>query len=203
MLAPARWKFLGSAIAAWLLAGCSTGPGPVAPGVGTSAPPESGIASPLSAPSRVTNPLPAGTLDRDPCRALTPGQLTNLLGATTLGEPSDSGIARTCSWANNDRGSLITIQFVYIWRDGLGHVYANRDAGFFKEMDPVQGFPVVAYGPDDERSIGRCGVAIGVADNAAFEADATISRSNVGKTDACDAARRIGDAVVTTLKGVA
>ncbi|WP_328606706.1 DUF3558 domain-containing protein [Amycolatopsis sp. NBC_00345] len=196
-----HWKVLGFGVAACMLAGCSSGPGPATPNTSTPSSPESGAASSVFAPPKITNPLPAGTLDGDPCRALTPSQLTTFLGASATGKPSDSGLAKTCHWANNDRGSLITVQFVYIWRDGLGHVYAKKDRGFFEELAPVQGYPVVAYGSRDDRSTGRCGVAVGIADNAAFEADATISRSNVGKTDACDAARRISDAVVTTLKG--
>jgi hypothetical protein len=148
----------------------------------------------------VTNPLPPGTIDRNPCEVLNSSQIVTLLGAPAQGESKDTGIAKTCHWANLDRGSSVTVQLVYAWTDGLGHVYAKKNEGFFENLEPVQGYPVVAYGPSDERSTGRCGVAVGIADNAAFEADATISRSNVGTADACDAARRVADAAVTTLK---
>jgi hypothetical protein len=139
-------------------------------------------------------------MDRDPCGVLSATQVSNLLGTSALGESKDTGIAKTCSWANLDSGSLVTVQLVYAWSDGLGRVYAKKNEGFFENLEPVQGYPVVAYGPSDERSTGRCGVAVGIADNAAFEADATISRSKVGQADACDAARRVADAAVTTLK---
>jgi hypothetical protein len=43
--------------------------------------------------------------------------------------------------------------------------------------------------------------ATALADNAAFDADVTISRSALDRTDGCDCAHRIGDAAVTTLKG--
>ncbi|MDT8913551.1 DUF3558 domain-containing protein [Amycolatopsis sp. PS_44_ISF1] len=184
------------ALAAALTACADRDPGPSA----RTAPDPSPVGT---APPKVAHPMPAGVLGSDPCRALTPSQLTTLLGSPVhSGGPEPSGVANTCSWGNLDHRSLITLQFVFIWQDGLGHVYAKRNEGFFRELQPVQGFPVAAYGPDDESSLGRCGIAVGVADNAAFEVDATISLSHIGKTDPCEAARRIADAVITTLNAV-
>ncbi|WP_329072052.1 DUF3558 domain-containing protein [Amycolatopsis sp. NBC_01480] len=183
-----------------LLSACSSDPGHATP---SAAPWSSGpgVTPSDPAPPKIASPLPAGALNGDPCQALTPGQVTTLLGVPATGEAQDTGLAHMCHWANLDRGSSISVQFVYAWPDGLRAVYAKKNEGFFKELDPVQGYPVTAYGPEDDRPTGRCSVAVGVADNAAFEADATISRSKVGQADACDSARRISDAVITTLKG--
>ena len=198
-----RLAAVGLAASALILSACSGNPGtaqPSSPAGLSQAPSAAGSGAP-----KVPNPLPAGTLDRDPCSTLTAGQISTLLGTSSpdVQPAKDTGVAKACHWANLDRGSGISVQLVYAWNDGLGHVYAKKNEGFFKELAPVQGYPTVAYGPSDDRSTGRCGVAIGISDTMAFEADATISRSNVGKpgADPCDAARRIGDAVVTTLKG--
>jgi hypothetical protein len=186
---------LGLGVFALVLSGCSSDPGHALPSTGTPQSTGSG-----AAPPKIANPLPSGTLDGDPCAALTSNQVIDLLGVSTTGKALDSGVAKTCHWANLDRGSSLTVQFVYAWRDGLGHVYTKKNEGFFQELEPIQGYPVVAYGQEDGRPTGRCSVAVGVADNAAFEADVTISRSNVGRGNACDSARRIGNDVVTTLK---
>ncbi|GAB3368511.1 DUF3558 domain-containing protein [Amycolatopsis echigonensis] len=195
-----RRAVLGLAASALALSACSSTPG-TAQTPPTAGPSPTTSTAGSGAP-KVANPLPAGTLDRDPCSTLTAAQVNALLGASATGEPQDTGVAKMCHWANLDRGSGISVQLVYAWKDGLGHVYAKKNEGFFKELEPVQGYPTVAYGPSDDSSTGRCGVAIGISDTMAFEADATISRSNVGKpgSDPCEAARRIGDAVVTTLK---
>ncbi len=201
MTVHARLALLGIAASTLLLSACSGNPGNAQPTTSPGSSQTTAAAGPGT--PKVTNPLPPGTLDRDPCSTLTASQVNTLLGTAATGEPQDTGIAKMCHWANADRGSGISVQLVYAWKDGLGHVYAKKNEGFFKELEPVQGYPAVAYGPSDDSSTGRCGVAIGVSDTMAFEADATISRSNVGKpgSDPCDAARRIGDAVVTTLKG--
>ncbi|MBB1152480.1 DUF3558 domain-containing protein [Amycolatopsis dendrobii] len=197
-----RLAAVGLATSALVLSACSGNPGtaqPSSPAVPSQSPSAAGSGAP-----KVPNPLPAGTLDRDPCSTLTAGQISTLLGTSSpdVQPAKDTGVAKACHWANLDRGSGISVQLVYAWKDGLGHVYAKKNEGFFKELAPVQGYPAVAYGPSDDSSTGRCGVAIGISDTMAFEADATISRANVGKpgSDPCEAARRIGDAVVTTLK---
>ena len=169
-----------------------------------SATPESRPApSPSNAAPTIAQPLPASLIQGDPCTVLTPAQIGTLFTGTPTRTPvaTDSGVAKYCSWGDDARGSLIAIQLVYAWKHGLADVYAKRGQGFFKELAPVQGYPVVAYGPSDERARGMCSVAIGIADNAAFEADATVGRSAVGKGDPCDDARKVADLAVTTLKG--
>ena len=186
---------LSTAALSTMVLGCSGDEhGPASPTTSTTALPD-------TTPPTIAHPLPAKTLSGDPCRALTPQQVTTLLGVAATGEGQDTGLAHMCHWANLDRGSSMSVQFVYAWSHGLRNVYARRNKGFFKELDPVQGYPLAAYGPEDDRATGRCSTAVGVADNAAFEADATISRSKVGHADACGSAYRIDGAVVTTLKG--
>ncbi|MEC3980851.1 DUF3558 domain-containing protein [Amycolatopsis sp. H20-H5] len=187
------------------LAACSTKPGtaqPLPSSSPTAQPSGSSQGNPGSGLPTITNPLPASVIQGDPCSVLTTAQLATLFSATPhRNAATDTGAAKSCSWSDLDKGSLVGIQLVYAWQDGLGHVYAKKNEGFFKELEPLHGYPVVAYGPSDDRSTGRCSVAVGVAGNAAFQADATLARSKVGQADPCDAARNIADLALTTLKG--
>ncbi|MFF4599451.1 DUF3558 domain-containing protein [Amycolatopsis sp. NPDC001319] len=168
--------------------------------------PEPGaVQSPSSAgPSapKIDSPLPATLVQGDPCAALTSAQVDSLFSNTPTRSPAaeDTGAAKSCSWGDDARGSLVGIQFVYAWKHGLADVYATQGRGFFKVLSPVQGYPVVAYGPSDQRSKGMCNVAVGIADNAAFEADVQFANSAVGTGDPCDDARKVADLAVTTLK---
>uniref|UniRef100_UPI003F4982DB DUF3558 domain-containing protein n=1 Tax=Amycolatopsis sp. CA-096443 TaxID=3239919 RepID=UPI003F4982DB len=192
---PARAGIPALALVLAAAAGCASTAPP------TTAPSAAAPAAPTGGAPAIAHPLPASLIRTDPCRTLTPAQVHDLLGVAAPGHPSDSGIAAVCHWADLDRGSSVTVQFVYAWTDGLGRVYAKKDEGFFRELEPVQGYPIVAYGPTDDSPSGRCGVAVGIAATAAFEADATLPRSSVGREDPCQAARRIADAVLTTAKG--
>ncbi|MFF0146538.1 DUF3558 domain-containing protein [Amycolatopsis sulphurea] len=184
-----------------VLAACSgTTAGTATPGP-SSAPVASSSGLPVPT---IANPLPASLVRGDPCKALTDAQIGGLFTNTPTRSPAakDTGVAKSCSWGDDDRGSLVGIQFVYAWKRGLTDVYATQGrGGFFKVLAPAQGYPVVAYGPRDERSRGMCSVAVGIANDAAFEADATFARSAVGTGDPCEDARKVADLALTTLKG--
>jgi hypothetical protein len=189
-------------VATSLLTACSSEPGTPKPVPSSEAVVSGGKQLPSAGAPKVAMPLPSSLIKGDPCKALTAEQIKALFsGAQPELQPArDTGAAMQCRWANIDLGSSVGIQLVYAWNDGLSRVYATKGQGFFKELEPVQGYPVVAYGPTDDRSSGMCSVAVGIADNAAFEADAALARSKVGQSDPCDAARKIADFAVTTLK---
>lgn len=179
------------------LTGCSgTTPGTPEPSASSTA-----LSTDPSVP-KITSPLPPALIQGDPCAALTSAQVNGLFSKTPTRSPAakDTGVAKSCSWGDDSRGSLVGIQFVYAWKRGLADVYATQGRGFLKVLAPVQGYPVVAYGPSDERSKGMCNVAVGIADNAAFEADVQFASSAVGQGDPCDDARKVADLAVTTLK---
>ncbi|MET9263031.1 DUF3558 domain-containing protein [Amycolatopsis sp. NPDC004079] len=166
--------------------------------------PSSDAQRPSSEVPKVASPLPASLVQGDPCKVLTDAQVKTLFsGVSPEVQPSqDTGVAKQCRWSNPSRGSGIGVQLVYAWKDGLGHVYAKKNEGFFEELAPVQGYPVVAYGPTDDRPTGRCSVAIGIADDAAFEVDVKLADSQAGKgADPCQDAQHVADLAVTTLKG--
>jgi hypothetical protein len=179
-----------------VIAGCSGATG------GSATPESSPAPSPSNAAPAIAQPLPASLIQGDPCTVLTPAQVATLFTGTPTRDPAadDTGVAKYCAWGDNVRGSLVSIQLVYAWKNGLATVYAKQGQGFFKVLAPVQGYPVVAFGPSDERADGRCSVAVGIANDAAFEADVKVANSAVGKGDPCDDARKVADLAVTTLK---
>lgn len=152
----------------------------------------------------VASPLPASLIKGDPCKALTAEQVKTLFSGVEpdVGPARDTGAAMQCTWANLDRGSSVGIQLVYAWENGLDTVYSKKaEAELFEELEPVQGYPVVAYGPTDDRQTGRCNLAVGIADDAAFEADVKVADAKAGEVDPCEDARKVADLAVTTMKG--
>ncbi|PKV92933.1 uncharacterized protein DUF3558 [Amycolatopsis echigonensis] len=200
-----RIPLLTLALAAGLVACSGNGgkadpPGQSLPGAES---PSSNAQQPASDTPKIANPLPASLVQGDPCKVLTDAQVKTLFsGVSPAVQPSqDTGVAKQCRWSNPSRGSGIGVQLVYAWKDGLGHVYAKKNEGFFKELAPVQGYPVVAYGPSDDRATGRCSVAVGIADDAAFEVDVKLANDQVGSSaDPCQDAQHVADLAVITLK---
>ncbi|MET9260498.1 DUF3558 domain-containing protein [Amycolatopsis sp. NPDC004079] len=184
-----------------VLAACGGNAGNPDPVLGTESP--SKARKPSAGVPTVASPLPASLVQGDPCTVLTDAQVKTLFsGATPQVQPSqDTGVAKQCRWSNPSRGSGIGVQLVYAWKDGLGHVYAKKNEGFFEELAPVQGYPAVAYGPTDDRATGRCSVAIGIADDAAFEVDVKLADSQAGKgADPCQDAQHVADLALATMR---
>jgi hypothetical protein len=183
------------------LAGCSDdtpgGPSPSSPNTSAEA-----RQLPYAGAPVVENPMPASVIQRDPCTVLTAGQIAELFDTPPAPQSDDSGIAKTCRWSDPRQGSSVNIQLVYAARDGLSQFYATKDAGdLWQPLEPVQGYPVVAYGAIDTReTTASCGVVVGIADNMVFEADVNVSDSKAGDADPCLVARRVADLAITTLK---
>lgn len=192
-------------IASLSIAGCSGAeePGtPITPGGSTAPPSPAGKQLPYAGAPTVENPLPASVMDRDPCTVLPAEAVTELLSGPQPGERKDTEVATFCSWSNGEKGSFVAIQLIHGAKDGLSQFYAKKDeAAYFEAQQPIQGYPVAAYGPvDDRQQGGACGVVVGIADDLVFEADATLSRANRGTADPCQVVRRVAEAALTELK---
>jgi hypothetical protein len=87
---------------------------------------------------------------------------------------------------------------------GLTSVYEAKGKQYqlFEPLESVEGFPVVAYGVNDERTTrGRCAIAMGVSDTQAVDIHVAQSESNIGKKDPCAAARDVASQVLNNLRG--
>jgi hypothetical protein len=67
-------------------------------------------------------------------------------------------------------------------------------------MDPIEGYPVVAYGAIDRRDKGACSVVVGASDEIAFEVALQQSAANIGKKDPCETGAIVAEMVVETMK---
>jgi hypothetical protein len=88
---------------------------------------------------------------------------------------------------------------------GLTSVYKARGKqySFFMPLDAIDGYPIVAYGPVDERvSRGRCTIALGTSDTQAVDINIARSEEKIGKKDPCAAAHDVAAKVLGNLRTV-
>lgn len=196
-------------ISAGLAAACTSTTG------GTASPAPSGSAS-AGAPStdpdvpKVAQPLDASKYVTNPC-GLVPQDLMASLQYTKPGEYHPQGNSPTnmagpsCAWNRGEGvGADIILGTGNRDRGGGGlagtyDAYRHRERVLFLERAPdVEGYPAIYYGPNDERSMGTCIMAVGIADDLSFSVQA---QGYEAQNDSCAAASQIAAAVIKTLKG--
>jgi hypothetical protein len=111
----------------------------------------------------------------------------------------------TCAW-DSVSVSQAGVGVIFMSADELGltSVYEAKGKQYqlFEPLESVEGFPVVAYGVNDERTTrGRCAIAMGVSDTQAVDIHVAQSESNIGKKDPCAAARDVASQVLDNLRG--
>ncbi|WP_410637678.1 DUF3558 family protein [Amycolatopsis sp. lyj-346] len=151
----------------------------------------------------VPNPLPAQALEGSPCEsALTTSQVSHFLGQPTPAKPSDTELGPMCQWSSaSGSGAGITVAYQTKSERGIGLAYENvkPKAARWQPLEPVQGFPAVAYtNTDDNRA---CVIVVGVTDQLAFSTALTLGDKSAAEGKDCfDAAPDVADAVLTNLK---
>jgi hypothetical protein len=176
---------------------------------GTSKAPASTTTAPSSTASAnsdvptVPSPLPATALDGSPCdSALTSSQITHFLGQSTPAKPSDTELGPMCQWSSaSGSGAGITVAYQTESDQGIGLAYGNvkPKAARWQPLEPVQGFPAVAYtNTGDKRA---CVIVVGVTDKLAFSTGLTLGDKAASEGKDCfDAAPEVADTVLTNLK---
>lgn len=158
---------------------------------------------PYAGAPAVTEPLDTEQFQQDPCRALTTTQ-ANDLNVGSPGMLRDGGLGKACEFrGKSDRGALVEIASMDENPYGVSAMYqAHEDEklAFFEPLEPVEGYPAVAYGVLDYRKDGECSVVTGTSDEIAFEIVLRLSAKNVGKKDPCDTAAMVAGMVVQTMK---
>ncbi|MBE8521218.1 DUF3558 domain-containing protein [Amycolatopsis sp. H6(2020)] len=184
-----------------LLSACNGTPKPPETATPTTAP--SSSASANSDVPAVPSPLPATALDGNPCEsALDSSQITHFLGQSTPAEPSETQLGPMCQWSSaSGSGAGITVAYQTKSEQGIGLSYENvkPKAARWKPLDPIQGFPAVAYANfDNKRS---CVIVVGVTDKLAFSTALTLGDKSAAEGKDCfDAAPGVADTVLTNLK---
>jgi hypothetical protein len=192
------------------LTACSpTTPGkPSASSDTVSTSPSSGPGNAVPAPGvpKVTHPIDVARFKQAPCDALKDSQVADLLGSAVSGKPDlEAPAGPTCAW-DSASVSQAGVGVIFMSADELGltSVYEAKGKQYqlFEPLESVEGFPVVAYGVNDERTTrGRCAIAMGVSDTQAVDIHVAQSESNIGKKDPCAAARDVASQVLNNLRG--
>lgn len=172
------------------------------PSSDTSAPGE--VELPYAGAPKVDNPLDTTRFQQDPCQSLTATQAQEL-NVNSPGEPREAPLGNACEFrGRSDRGALVEVAFQDKHPFGLSAVYqANEDGklDFFDELDPIEGYPAVAWAGTDDRPNGGCAVDVGVSDEIAFSLVVRLSQANVGEKDPCDTAAMVAGLALQTMKG--
>lgn len=160
-------------------------------------------ASPGYGAPSVENPLDLGHFLQNPCDGLTDAQVTEFFGAGNKSHAdADGTVGPECTWAK-DRvvNGGIHLTFPTIGDGGISDVYRNRETyGLFSELEPADGYPVVAHGAVDKTGSGECAVSVGTSDQATFTVSLVLGQDRVGSIDPCTAAREVAVAVIENIE---
>jgi len=198
-----------------VLAGCTT----TSPGTAVPAPDATGTEStsnpaptsdenpsgdelPSDGAPKVDNAIDTTRFQEDPCLTLT-SQQAQQLAVPFPGKPDSTAVGNGCRWRNADTNGSVGINFLTRFPRGLSNIYKGEKEGkwaFFEEIDPIAGYPAVAYDIVDDRSVGSCAVAVGASDEIVFDLDLQLPKANVDQEDPCKAVADVAELFVQTMK---
>ncbi|MCR6489530.1 DUF3558 domain-containing protein [Amycolatopsis sp. OK19-0408] len=181
-----------------LLAGCTGERGTAQP---ASTSPAAEL--PNSGAPKVENPLPAKVLDGSPCdTALTATQVSDVLGDTGQGKSQDEALGPLCQWdSSSGSGAGLTVGYDTKSDQGISLSYKNTKpkSTLWKELEPVQTYPAIAYGDQSDKRL--CNVVVGVSDELTYGVTLTLGdKAAADGKDACELGRTVADMVMTNLK---
>ncbi|WP_410621630.1 DUF3558 domain-containing protein [Amycolatopsis sp. cmx-8-4] len=166
--------------------------------------PDSATSLPGPGVPKVDDPIDVTHFKQAPCDALTVDQVTELLGPGVTPKPDlDAPAGPSCS-VNPPRVTQASVLLIFGNVDQLGLTSVYRaQYRFFMPLNPVDGYPIAAYGlADDRTNHGKCQIAIGTSDRQTVDIGIAQSEENIGKKDPCEAARGVASYVIDNLRGV-
>ncbi|MEV6905628.1 DUF3558 domain-containing protein [Amycolatopsis sp. NPDC051071] len=193
--------------AALALSACSTPTtnGTPTPTSGGTSPSPSNPASPAPGVPKVGNPIDLTRVKQSPCSALTSTQAKDLLGQSVESKGREGQFGPACLWSIPSAiRPHVDVLFSNLPDSGTARFYAAKgtDYKLLEPIEPIDGYPLTAYGTEDERtSKGRCAVALGTSNTETISIALEQSEANIGKKDPCDAAREAAIRVLTTIRG--
>ncbi|MEV7091866.1 DUF3558 domain-containing protein [Amycolatopsis sp. NPDC051045] len=152
---------------------------------------------------KVEAPIDIGRFKQAPCDSLSISQITELLGtAVTPKTDLNAPGGPSCSiHPPQVTQAAVLVIFNNVDNRGLTGVY-QAQYKFFLPLEPVDGYPVVAYGlADDRASRGSCQIAIGTSDEQTVDIGVTQSEDNIDRKDPCEAARGVASYVLGNVRG--
>src|SRR5215217_2309854 len=135
---------------------------------------------------KIDQPLNLDRYRQNPCEALSRQQITDFLGSEIPAEPH---LVFDCIWQKHDESQAsIHVFFGTASIENLSNL-KEKEYPFFKPLESIAGYPTVAYGKTNEYSMGRCSLATGTSDDAAFDTLVSLGKNFIGEKDPCAAAR--------------
>ena len=206
MTSPRIWLAAIATVSAMALAACDSEPTspPTSTPTTTSSPVPSTPTDPENQAPKVRNPLDIKEFIDDPCRSLTPAQLTEL----QLVDPKENlgGAYESEVGCGYNLGPTIDmtayVNYFPRIKNGLTYIYTDhRPATPSPYWTPteIDGYPAVVRAPLKDRT--RCHVDVGISDTTFF--DVTYYYYNWDHwdgRDTCAAAKAIATAVLTNIK---
>ncbi|MFC3449775.1 DUF3558 domain-containing protein [Amycolatopsis speibonae] len=193
--------------AALALTACSTPTtnGTSTPTSGGTNPSPSKSTSPAPEVPKVNKPIDLAQIKQAPCNALTEAQAKELLGPTTetAGQP-DGAAGPACRWSvPSTTRPRVNVIFSKTPDGGTASVYKAKGGAyeFVEPLEPIDGYPLTAYGAKDERPSGKCSVALGASDTETIDIALELSEANIGKKEPCAIAREAAIRVLATVRG--
>jgi hypothetical protein len=152
----------------------------------------------------VAVPIDTTEFQQKPCSTLTEAQVTELLGPDAKPKEDPNDLAGpSCFW-HPTSVTQAAVSIIYGTKNhrGLTAVYEQQGTTFplFVPMDPIEGYPTVAYGQADLRSKGTCAIALGTSNQQIVDVSVALSEANVGKKDPCEAAHKVTATVLNNLR---
>ncbi|NUT97160.1 MAG: DUF3558 domain-containing protein [Saccharothrix sp.] len=137
----------------------------------------------------------------DPCKILTPANLSALGGTFDPAAREDSPNGPGCGWVGTDVTKDSSYRIVLVVKGATLETYreSSKTLKVFREAT-VAGYPAVSY--DTASGTKDCTTVIGTSDKDAVLVQANIApndKANAGKP--CDASEKLGATVIGILKG--
>lgn len=177
---------------------------------GTPVPTSAGVVSGSPVPE-VSTPLDASGYLNSPCEIVAQNSLSKL-GYTDTGQnrtEDSNGTSAisgpSCGWLHPDSAKTISVLLQTGNREnGLGGLDGNYRAyqqGQYAYWEParIDGYPAAYSDISDMREQGRCRLIVGIADDLAFDVQASSYFDQPNQ--ACIDAKQVAEQVIATLKG--
>jgi hypothetical protein len=165
--------------------------------------------SPGSGEPYIENPLDTSSIDNTPCDVTSKEQIESLPGTIrNMMTESLGGNSQTCAWVfeGKDGYSLGSVR-AGINREagtnGLQTLYKEEAAGnlgYFEELDPIKGYPVVAY-ERATKNQGDCTMAVGFRNDVVYLISIGLRDDHPNYDDPCTIGRKIAEFGIEYLQG--
>lgn len=165
----------------------------------TTEPPEG-----LQGAPKVQHPLNTTVFQKDPCTALTAGQLGALnIPVRGLRFPTSAGPG--CGWDDRGGSTDSTTNVTFITQGGgVKTVYEGiEEYSYFRKLPPVDGYPAVAagrIGPALPEQAGECQLYVGTADDQSIVTEIQVGARSPYQGQPCQRAQQVATEIMNTLK---